>query len=421
MANETKITCPNCGTEIDVNDVISHQLEMKYQHEFEAKLQAERTKNEIEAEKITNERQALEKSKKEQELLVDQKVNEQVRQQRMVLEKELKSKLAEEQAEQLSSMQKELNEKTEKVKLLNQAQIDLEKIKREKDELKDTLELENQQKLTQLISEEKEKIRKSEHDRNELAIRELQKQLDDQKKLTEEMKRKQEQGSMQLQGEVQEMGIEDYLTSNFPFDEIVEIKKGERGADCLQIVNTRTHSDCGKIYYESKRTKEFSKVWIEKFKGDIRAKGANVGVLVTEVYPKNMDRMGLYEGIWICSYEEFKGLSMVLRESMIQLNNAIATQENKGDKMVMLYDYLTSNAFKMQVEAIVEGFTEMQLGLMAEKKAMTSIWKKRETQIEKVILNTTFMYQTVRGIAGSAVQSIKSLELPEAEVEEEEV
>jgi hypothetical protein len=89
--------------------------------------------------------------------------------------------------------------------------------------------------------------------------------------------------------------------------------------------------------------------------------------------------------------------------------------------MVMLYDYLTSNAFKMQVEAIVEGFTEMQLGLMAEKKAMTSIWKKRETQIEKVILNTTFMYQTVRGIAGSAVQSIKSLELPEAEVEEEEV
>ena len=421
MAKETKITCPNCGNEIDVNDVISHQLEAKYQHEFEAKLQAERTKNEAEAEKIAKERLALEKSKKEQDLLVEEKVNDQVRLQRLALEKELKLKLAEEQAEQLSNMQKELNEKTEKVKLLNQAQADLEKIKREKDELKEALELENQQKLTQLISEEKEKIRKSEQDRNELAIRELQKQLEDQRKLTEEMKRKQEQGSMQLQGEVQELGIEEYLSSNFPFDEIVEIKKGERGADCLQIVNTRTHSNCGMIYYESKRTKEFSKAWIEKFKGDIRAKGANVGVLVTEVYPKNMDRMGLYEGIWICSYEEFKGLSMVLRESMIQLNNAVATQENKGDKMVMLYDYLTSNEFKMQVEAIVEGFTEMQLGLLAEKKSMTAIWKKRETQIEKVILNTTFMYQTVRGIAGSAVQSIKSLELPESEVEEEEV
>lgn len=51
--------------------------------------------------------------------------------------------------------------------------------------------------------------------------------------------------------------------------------------------------------------------------------------------------------------------AFVLRESLIQLSHAIASRENKGDKMNMLYDYLTSNEFKLQIEAIVEGFTQM--------------------------------------------------------------
>jgi hypothetical protein len=77
------------------------------------------------------------------------------------------------------------------------------------------------------------------------------------------MKRKQEQGSVQLQGEVQELAIEEWLMSNFPLDTISEIKKGDRGADCIQIVHTRTTQNCGTIYYESKRTKNFEPKWLE--------------------------------------------------------------------------------------------------------------------------------------------------------------
>ena len=80
------------------------------------------------------------------------------------------------------------------------------------------------------------------------------------------MQRKQEQGSMQTQGEVQEIGIEEWLVDKFPLDSIEEIKTGERGADCLQIVNTRSRQNCGTIYYESKRTKLFQQGWVEKFK-----------------------------------------------------------------------------------------------------------------------------------------------------------
>lgn len=415
MRKENQIVCPSCGTEIDVTDVISHQLEAEFKKKYNALILQERQKYEVEAQALAKEKRDLEKQRLAQEQLVQEQVSEQIKQQRLALEKELKLKLEGEQAERLQMMESELKEKTEQVRELNRAKAEVEKIKREKEELKEILEAEAQQKLNQQLAEEKDRIRKSEQEKNELALLELRKQLEDQKRLTEEMKRRQEQGSMQLQGEVQELGIEDFLTATFPLDEIKEIKKGERGADCLQIVHTRERSNCGTIYYESKRTKEFSNAWIEKFKADIRVKGANIGVLVTEVYPKGMDRMGLVDGVWVCSYEEFKGLTLVLRESIIQLSVAMASQENKGDKMVMLYDFLTSNEFKMQVEAIVEGFTQMQMDLLSEKRALEAQWKKREKQIEKVLLNTTHMYQSIRGIAGAAIQPIQSLELPGAE------
>ncbi len=86
--------------------------------------------------------------------------------------------------------------------------------------------------------------------------------------------------------------------------------------------------------------------------------------------PKDMQRMGMKDGIWICTFEEFKGLCFVLRESLIQINTALSSQENKGDKMSMLYDFLTSNEFRMQIEAIVEGFTQMKIDLESEKRAM---------------------------------------------------
>jgi hypothetical protein len=99
-----------------------------------------------------------------------------------------------------------------------------------------------------------------------------------------------------------------------------------------------------------------------------------------------------------------------------------ASQENKGEKTLMLYDFLTSNEFRLQVEAIVEGFTQMQADLISEKRSIMGHWKKREKQIEKVLLNTNFMYNSIKGIAGSAIQPIKTLELPEApdDMEDEE-
>jgi hypothetical protein len=420
MTNETRITCPKCGEEIDVNHVIAHQLDEEYKQKYNAQLTEEKKKFQEEFNRLESQKQEFEKEKSDQERLIAEKVRSQIKNETAALEKELKARIEGEQSERIELMQKEIQNKSDQVKELNRTKAEVEKIKREKEELKDTLEAQNEIKLSQQINVEKDKIRKAEQDKNELVVKELQKQLEDQKKMTEEMKRKQDQGSMQLQGEVQELGIEEWLSNNFPLDTITEIKKGERGADCLQTVHTRTIQNCGTIYYESKRTKDFGNKWIEKFKDDIRDKGAHIGVLVTDVFPKGMERMGLVDGVWLCSYIEFKGLCVVLREGIIKLSSAVSAQENKGDKMIMLYDFLTNNEFRLQVEAIVEGFTQMQIDLNTEKRSIAGHWKKREKQIQKVLLNTNNMYNSIKGIAGSAIQPIKSLELPEPEAEEVE-
>ncbi|WP_281846456.1 DUF2130 domain-containing protein [Olleya namhaensis] len=412
MKNENQIKCPNCGTSIDVQDILSHQLEEEIKQKYQSQIAAEKKRYEGQQEKLKQAQHDFEQKKKRENVLFQERLENQLKEDKKEIEAKLKLKLKEEQSEQFDALQKELNEKSEQVKELNRSKAEIEKLKREKSELKEAAEAEAQKKLNEILISEKEKIKKSEEDKNELRFKEMQKQLEDQKKLTEEMKRKQEQGSMQLQGEVQELAIEEWLAAQFPLDTIEEIKKGARGGDCFQIVHSRTEQNCGTIYYESKRTKDFQPSWIEKFKADIRDKGANIGVLVTEVMPSDMDRMGLKDGIWICNYDEFKGLCAVLREGILQVNNAIITQENKGDKMDLLYDYLTSNTFRMQIEAIVEGFTQMKSDLESEKRSMQRIWKQREKQIEKVVTNTIDMYGSIKGIAGNAIQSVKALELP---------
>lgn len=412
MERETKIECPNCGTEINVNEILYHQLEDDFKKRYTAEIASEKKKYDAELEILNNQKEEFEKKKQKENELFQEKLQLKLKEEKLIIEQQLKRKLGEEQSELINEMRKELNEQNEKVKELNKSKAEIERLKREKDGLKESLQAEAEIALSQKLNEEKDKIRRSEQERNELILKELHKQLEDQKRLTEEMKRKQEQGSMQLQGEVQELAIEEWLSVNFPLDTIIEIKKGVRGGDCIQTVNTRSRQNCGTIYYESKRTKDFQLTWIEKFKNDIREKAANVGVLVTEVLPSEMDRMGLKDGIWICTYEEFKGLSKVLRESIIQISDAMISQENKGDKMHMLYSYLTSNTFHMQIEAIVEGFTQMKMDLDTEKRSMQKIWKMREKQLDKVMDSTIDMHGSIKGIAGNAIQNIKQLDLP---------
>ena len=417
----TKITCPDCGTEINVSDVLRQQVEGNITRQLQEQFAGQKRDLDATRQALEKQQDELESQRLHQQEAIRLAINEGLSKEKKLLQQNLREQVREENAEVLQGLQDELKLKTVQVKELNKAKADVEKIKREKDELQDKLRLDYEKQTTNLIAEKTSKIRKEEQERIQLTVAERDKVITQLKGQLQEAQRQAEQGSMQLQGEVQELAIEDWLRQNFPLDNIEEIRKGERGADCLQMVNTRQHGNCGTIYFESKRTKHFQPSWLEKFRQDIRDRNADIGVLVTQAMPADMEQMGLRDGVWICSFEEFRGLSLVLRESLIRLSQAMIAQENRGEKMALLYDFLTGNEFRLQVEAIVEGFTQMQADLNRERNAMQRHWRQREKQIEKVMISTTQMYGSIRGIAGSAVQSLPLLELPGADNKADEI
>jgi len=409
------IKCPNCGAEINVNDVIYHQLEEQLKSKFNADLAKEKEKMKDLSAALEMEKKAVEKEKGRISDAIAEGLKVRLKEEKKKLSDDIRKQFEEESAEQMTSLREELDRKSDQLKEFNRAKIEIERLKREKEEAESAIQAKLEAQFSAQLKQERAKVQKTEEERVQLKLAEKEHLIDQLKNQLQEAQRKAEQGSMQLQGEIQELAIEQWLKDQFPLDTIEEVNKGAFGADCLQVVNTRRHQNCGTIYYESKRTKSFQPAWIEKFKADIREKGANMGVLITEALPSDMNRMGLKDGIWVCTLDEFKGLSFVFRETIIQISNAVATQENKGDKMIMLYDFLTSNEFRLQIEAIVEGFTQMQTDLDSEKRSMQGIWKKREKQIQKVLLNTNHMYSSIKGIAGSAIQPVRQLELPEGE------
>jgi len=408
-----QIECPNCGHDIDVNEILYDQVDEQLKKKYNDELAQQRSQFQVRLGELKMQREKLELDKSELDATVNETLKQRLAQETERLRSAIKLEVETAGAEELKTLQQEIGEKAAQLRTFSKTRAENERLKREKEELKHNIEADSEKKLNEMIATERNKIRKLEEDRSQLKLAEREKvieQLNDQLK---DAQRKAEQGSMQLQGEVQELAVEEWLADLFPLDNVEEIKKGARGADCLQVVNTRSRQNCGTIYYESKRTKGFQPSWIEKFKHDMREKNVDIGVLVTETMPSDMSRLGLKDGIWICSFEDFKSLCVVLRESIIRLSDSITAQDNKGDKMGMLYDFLTGNEFRLQVEAIVEGFTQMQSDLESEKRSMAGIWKKRERQIQKVLLNTTNMYGSVKGIAGNAIQSVELLELPD--------
>jgi hypothetical protein len=171
----------------------------------------------------------------------------------------------------------------------------------------------------------------------------------------------------------------------------------------------------GTILWETKRTKNWSDSWIQKLKDDQRAAKADVAVLVSIVMPKGVNHIGNIDGVWIADFETFAGLATVLRTSIIQVAQTKITASGRGQKMELVYDYLSGQEFRHRVEAIVEPFVAMREDLDAERRSMEKVWSKREKQIQRVVKNMSGMYGDLQGIVGANLPELKILQLPSGE------
>ncbi len=392
----TTITCPNCSHEFQPSDAIRGEVEKQ----LRAKMITWQKDKEAEFK-----RQLDEKDQEAQKLLGEErkKLQEQ-------LEGQIRKKLEGDYETQMKFLQEQNAQNEEKLIEARKRELDFLKKEQQLLDKEKDLEIQMQKQLNEEKSKLADSIEKQLAEKNQMRFKELEKQLEDQKKLAEEMRRKAEQRSMQLQGEVQELALEELLQTTFPFDMISEVGKGKRGADCIQTVRNNLGQECGKIIYESKRTKDFSNDWIDKLKADMRSQGAEIAVIVTQAMPRDMEGFGEKDGVWICSFAEVKAVANVLREGILKVYAATKSKENMGDKMTLLYEYLTGSEFGEQWKAMREGFLSMRMSIQKERDAMERIWKAREKQLDKILLSSTHIRGSIDGISGMDGIDINLLE-----------
>ena len=434
------IKCPQCGTEIEVGEVLATQVtaavEARVRREAEARLQqavvAARTKERdaVRLQLHDMESQLSEKDKavqaaeakelallaRQRELAAREKQLEQDVEKRLALReqeltRQIQQQTSEASAQQLEALQLSLQAKETAMDAARSRELTLLKEKAELEDKRKNMELDYQRKLAgerQLLEQQLIDKYAGEAD---LKLKERDKQIEDLRKSLAEAKRKSEQGSMETQGEALELDLQANLISHFPYDRISPVPKGIRGADIIQIVHNEGMVNCGSLVWETKNTKAWSAAWIDKLKDDQRAIGANLAVLVSTELPEGIKTFGQLDGVWVSSVAACIPLAMALRQHLAQVTYARSAAQGKTEKMEMVYEYLAGDAFRHKVEAIVETFIGMQEQLNKEKRAYVRLWKEREKQIERIIENTAGMYGDVRGLIGSAIPDIKALTL----------
>lgn len=424
--NEPIITCPSCSTEIKLTESLAAPLIRATREQYEARIARKDAEIGRRESDLKDKLAALEEQKES----LNRQVAERVQAERgaIAAEESRKAKAAaatelESKAQQVTALQERVEQQNEKLAAAQREQAELLRKQRELDDTKRELDLTIETRVQESLAEVRQKAKAEAEEGLKLKVTEKEAQIASMQRQIDELRRKSEQGSQQLQGEALELELETILRARFPHDLIEPVSKGEFGGDVVHCVNTVAGQACGSLLWETKRTKNWSDGWLAKLREDQRAATAAIAVLVTTALPKDVETFAFIEGVWVTNFRTAIPLAMALRHSLIEIAAARRAQEGRETKMELVYQYLTGPKFRHRVEAIVEKFSEMQADLDRERKAMTRLWAKRETQIQGVIESTVSMYGDLQGIAGKALQEIEGLDVPllESPLEDVEV
>jgi hypothetical protein len=390
------IKCPECGTEIPLTETIAAPLIEQVKSSAEAKLREVLDEKQDAERKLATERQqiALERESLEAEVAkqLTQRLNEAEKTQRAKVRAELQTEIQgakEREQEVLELLRKTQTEYSEALKAKQAAELSAQSAKIEAQKEAQG-EVEKLRELAQKDAQDAERLKLAEKDKQ---IERLLSQLDD-------AKRQAQQGSQQMQGEILELDFEEILKSTFPWDQVEPVKAGQRGGDLIQRIYTGPGLHAGTVMWEIKRTQNWGGDWTSKAKQDALNAKAEVVIIMSEATPKGIDTFGFFDGVWVCRPMLAVPLAHAIRQQIDQVSNARRMSEGKQGKAELLYDYLTGPEFRARLEGIVEPFIQMQADLESEKRATLTRWKKREKQIERVLLSATSLSGDLKGIGG---------------------
>jgi hypothetical protein len=391
MADD-KVVCPSCGTEIPLTQALTANIEKRLRADL-----------------------LLESKRREAELAMDFE-------KRLAQEREdVSAKAREKLGVEIDSLKQALEEKTAQLKVTQEQELALLKREREVNEKLKSAELDVQRRLSEERSKIEDGVSKRLAEEHKLTDAQKDNQLQSLRDQIEELKRKASQGSQQAQGEAAELDLESFLRAQFPHDDIAPVPKGIRGVDVVQRVADLGGRCCGTIAWEIKNTKNWSDAWLAKLREDQRELKADVAVIVSTVLPREIERFGFHEGVWVSDLGSVLGLGTALRLNLVHVARAKAASEGRDTKMDSLYQYLIGTGFRQRVEVVAEAFVTMKEDLDRERRSIEAQWAKREKQLGLAIAGLAGMYGDMQGIVGSPLPKVARLQIAVPELLDDSV
>lgn len=354
-----KVKCPHCGESFNLQDSFKQDYELQVKQQFDEQLLSEKKKIQSDLEK-------------KNEQLAQKELNDL----KKSLEEDFKSRFKSEKEkfeEEFAKKNDELEE--EQIKLIKENAIkDIQK-KHLEDQDK---QLKHNKRLEETINQMKAS---------------LQQTAEKNKALTE-------RAEVQVAGEVGENYVKDALEKTFTDDNIIEVKRGQRGGDWIIEINGKKGFHSDKIYIEVKNTQSFSNAWINKLKEDMQDEGISTGIIITNAFPKNTNQHIPFfkeKNILVCRLDEraFLPLIIILRDELIKRSSMVdISAAKKTDTPQLVFDYITSDAFSDKMQMIWDQFDEMSVKI-----------DRRETSYRRFVAeDRNFLDQTKQTLLRSLLE-----------------
>jgi len=372
------LKCPDCGKEFEIEE--SQQAHKKQA----AALKAQQEEAQIETQRLLDQQKkqlAADQDAINQDA-VNKKVEEQLNESKDRLMKEAQEK-AELDTQRLLKEQKEQLAKDQDAVV--EAAVSKQLEEKQAGALK--LQQQNLEQQTQLMLDKKDREREE-----EMKVKDSQHKLDKDRlaiKINELQAKMQRDQAVELKGEAAEVRLKEALIKRFRDDLILDVKKGQQGADLEQHVTLKGSSQSiGMIMIERKSTKSFLTTWIPKLKKEVESSGAKIGVIVTDVMPKIHEDKSYFEEsstISVLRADVAVDMIEIIRTNMIRNYReevtAIASQDIELTANV--FAYITGEGKKYLEdfkEQIIERRELLKIKDADHNKIMKKEWKNWEDQ-----------------------------------------
>lgn len=363
---EKKLKCPVCGKPLTQQEYDKALGLWKDKQEHIKHLLQEQ-KNLKEQERLNKKKFEAEKKKlQEQEKIYKDQVKQQqveFKKQQTKLVRDSKRLLAEQARKSTQQMktQREQLERSFSQKLKNEIKKGVDKgveeqkkaFKKQQDDLKKT-----KNKMIQLENSLKVSAKKYQQANEEI------------KKLKEQI----EKGiTPQIEGLLEEDKLLKKLKELFPQD-IFE-HPGKAG-DIIQKV-IEHEKEVGKIVYECKKVKTFSKNHISQAKEARKIRQADFAILVTNAFPSKKQYYFVENTVFVISPVSLEPITYTLRESLVRISLLKMSNEAKQKAVQRIYDYLSSNEYNNKMNDVAGQLIELGKDLKAEISSHKKTWLKR--------------------------------------------